>query len=91
MPINKSANPIMNSALVLFLLLGEKNNGNERAITGSIMEYKLKLVLKPSMEINHAVTVVPMFAPNIIPIDSVKEINPAFTKLTNITVVADDD
>ena len=46
---------------------------------------------KPRRETIQAVTVVPMFAPKIIPIDCVKERICAFTKLTTITVVALDD
>ena len=38
-----------------------------------------------------AVTVVPMLAPMITPIDWVNVNNPALTKLTTITVVADED
>jgi hypothetical protein len=47
--------------------------------------------LKPKSEIIHAVNVVPIFAPMITPTDWVKEIKPAFTKLTSITVVAELD
>ena len=47
--------------------------------------------LKPSNEISQAVIVVPIFAPMITPIDSTKLSKPAFTKLTIITVVAEDD
>ena len=39
----------------------------------------------------HAVRVVPKLAPMITPIDSVRVNRPAFTKLTTITVVAEDD
>ena len=49
------------------------------------------LTLNPSKATSHEVIVVPMFAPNITPADSIKESNPAFTKLTVITVVAEDD
>jgi len=38
-----------------------------------------------------AVIVVPIFAPIITPTDAIRDNNPAFTKLTIITVVADDD
>lgn len=47
--------------------------------------------LKPRAEIIHAVTVVPILAPIITPIDWESVNKPAFTKLTTITVVADDD
>lgn len=46
---------------------------------------------KPKNETIHAVTVVPMFAPKMIPMACVKERICAFTKLTTITVVALDD
>ena len=47
--------------------------------------------LKPTAEIIHAVTVVPMFAPMMTPMDCASVIKPALTKLTTITVVALDD
>ena len=47
--------------------------------------------LKPIKEMIQAVTVVPILAPIITPIDSVRLSNPALTKLTTITVVAEDD
>jgi len=47
--------------------------------------------LNPKSEMSHAVTVVPIFAPMITPTDSTKLSKPAFTKLTIITVVAEDD
>ena len=49
------------------------------------------LILKPKNEINQAVTVVPIFAPIITPIDSISDNNPALAKLTTITVVAEED
>ena len=39
----------------------------------------------------HAVTVVPILAPIITPIDWESVRSPAFTKLTTITVVAEED
>lgn len=47
--------------------------------------------LNPRAEINHAVTVVPILAPIMTPMDWVRVSRPAFTKLTTMTVVADDD
>ena len=47
--------------------------------------------LNPKTATSQPVMVVPMFAPNIIPADSTKDSNPAFTKLTAITVLAEDD
>ena len=46
---------------------------------------------KPKSETIHAVTVVPIFAPKIIPIAWVSVMISAFTKLTVITVVAPED
>ena len=40
---------------------------------------------------SHAVMVVPRFAPMMTPMDSVSVSNPALTKLTTSTVVAEDD
>ena len=54
-------------------------------------EIALILTLNPNKEINQAVTVVPTLAPIITPTDSTSVSKPAFTKLTTITVVADDD
>jgi hypothetical protein len=45
----------------------------------------------PMVAIIHPVSVVPRFAPMITPIDSMRVRSWAFTKLTTITVVADDD
>ena len=47
--------------------------------------------LKPSHATSQAVTVVPILAPIITPIACESVSSPAFTKLTTITVVADDD
>jgi hypothetical protein len=47
--------------------------------------------LNPKSDINQAVNVVPILAPIITPTDWVKEIRPALTKLTSITVVAELD
>ena len=47
--------------------------------------------LNPSQETIHAVTVVPILAPMITLIAWASVSNPAFTKLTTITVVALDD
>ena len=45
----------------------------------------------PKNDTIHAVTVVPIFAPKMIPIAWVNERISAFTKLTTITVVAPED
>ena len=49
------------------------------------------LKLNPNSATTHAVTVVPMFAPNITPTDCSSVSSPAFTKETSMTVVAPDD
>lgn len=48
-------------------------------------------ILKPINATSHPVTVVPMFAPKMIPIDCCRVKSPALTKLTSITVVALED
>ena len=60
-------------------------------MANSGMEKAAMLTLKPTAEMIHAVTVVPMLAPMMTPIDCANVIKPAFTKLTTITVVALDD
>ena len=73
----------------LTVLFEENSMGNPKAIIGrAIAEI---FTLKPKMEISHAVKVVPILAPMITPMDSTKESKPAFTKLTTITVVAEED
>lgn len=47
--------------------------------------------LNPNKVMIHAVIVVPMLAPKMTPTDFASGSKPAFTKLTTITVVADDD
>ena len=47
--------------------------------------------LNPKIEMIHAVTVVPILAPIITLMDSANVSRPAFTKLTTITVVAEED
>ena len=57
------------------------------------METKAREVmstLKPRRATNHPVKVVPMLAPRMTPIAWVRPIKPALTKLTTITVVADE-
>ncbi len=71
------------------MLFFEKNNGKLIPIKGN--DKKLRLTLNPSNAIIQAVMVVPIFAPIITPTDAISESRPAFTKLTIITVVADED
>ena len=86
---NINAKPKINSPNDLRELFPEKKSGSPNARRGSANA--AMSTLKPSAEISHAVTVVPMLAPIMTPIDWVSVNNPAFTKLTTITVVADED
>ncbi|MPM46642.1 hypothetical protein SDC9_93347 [bioreactor metagenome] len=57
------------------------------------IETRAKMVistLKPKRATIHPVKVVPMFAPRITPMAWVRPISPAFTKLTTMTVVAEE-
>ena len=65
----------------------ENRSGRLSPIKGS--DISAMLILKPRIEISHAVIVVPTFAPIMIPMDSVRFNRPALTKLTTITVVAE--
>jgi hypothetical protein len=88
-PIKRMAKPINTSAKDFNLLLDEKRRGKPIAMMGS---EKLDIfILKPIIDINQAVIVVPIFAPIITPIASISDSKPAFTKLTTITVVAEED
>ena len=77
--MNKNENPIINSPHDLRELLFENNKGTPKPING-----KAKIVistLNPKRE---------TFAPIMTAIDCPNVINPAFTKLTTITVEADE-
>ena len=86
-PMNSKPKPIINSPQLFRERFPENNRGRQRPIRGK--DISAMLILKPKMEISQAVTVVPTLAPMITPIDSIKLNNPAFTKLTTITVVAE--
>src|SRR6056297_2559731 len=88
-PKKTMAKPIINSPQNLFFLVFENSKGKLIPINGR--EITLISTLKPNSDISQAVTVVPILAPIITPIDSDKANNPALTKLTTITVVAEDD
>jgi len=87
--MNNKANPIITSPQDLFLFRFENINGNPTPISGNAKA--LIFTLKPINDMIHAVTVVPILAPIITPIDSTRDNNPALTKLTTITVVAEED
>ena len=74
----------------MFLLFAEKIRGSPTPNKG-IDIILMENLPKPNKDIIHAVTVVPILAPIITPIDWAKVSKPAFTKLTTITVVADED
>lgn len=79
----------MNSPTDLRLLLPEKMSGRAMARRGRANA--AISTLNPKIEIIQAVTVVPILAPMMTLIDSARVSNPAFTKLTTITVVAEED
>ena len=88
-PIKRKEKPNKNSPILFLLDLLENIIGipiASRGIANAAMS-----TLKPMADITHAVTVVPMLAPIMTPIACARVISPAFTKLTTITVVADDD
>lgn len=66
-----------------------KSSGSARPITGSVMLAMLNL--NPKIDTIQNVVVVPMLAPMIRPTASTTVSSPALTKLTIITVVADED
>ena len=75
--------------MFLLWLFFEMESTNPKAMSGTAnIEMS---ALNPSHETSHAVTVVPMLAPMITLIACARVSRPAFTKLTTITVVADDD
>ncbi len=88
-PIKMMEKPIMTLPQLLFLALLEKSKGSERPIRGNTIA--TMCTLKPRAVINQAVAVVPILEPMTTPMDSATVMSPALTKLTNITVVADDD
>ncbi len=88
-PRNRRPNPNSTSLLSRFRLRLLNISGRAKAI--AVRARRDMFILKPSRATIHPVTVVPIFAPRITPIAWINSIKPAFTKLTTITVVADDD
>lgn len=80
---------MISSPQALRMVFFEKISGNPIPIRGR--ESALMLTLNPKIEIIQAVTVVPILAPRMTPADSVRLRRPAFTKLTTITDVAEED
>ena len=87
--MNRSENPTITSPMDLRRSFLENINSKEKPISGMAM---LAIEnLKPMRETSQAVIVVPILAPIMTEIDSARVSSPAFTKLTTITVVADED
>ena len=79
---------MINSPQLLRIRFAENRSGKLKPIKGS--DRLTMLTLNPRMEINHAVNVVPTLAPMMTPMEPTKSSSPAFTKLTTITVVAEE-
>ncbi len=88
-PRNSNPNPMSISPISFLLNFLTTINTKPMPIAGN--DKALIFTLNPKIATIHPVTVVPMLAPIITPMDCVNWSNPAFTKLTTITVVADDD
>ena len=87
-PINRKAKPMVNSPIDFVLLFLENRSGTARPISGRA---KAEMsTLKPKRAMIQAVNVVPTLAPMITAIDCASVIRPAFTKLTTITVDAEE-
>lgn len=90
-PKNRILRPITNSAHDLNLLFGDNIKGRLKAIKGRVIIEILNPFSNPTRAMIHAVIVVPILAPMIIPADSFSDKRPALTRLTTITVNADED
>ena len=86
--MNRNAKPMVNSPIDFVLLLLENSNGTARPISGSANAEMS--TLKPNRAMIQAVNVVPTLAPIITAIDCARVIRPALTKLTTITVDAEE-
>ena len=87
-PMNRNAKPIPNSPIDFVRLFLEKSNGTDTPINGSANA--AISTLNPKRAIIQAVNVVPTLAPIITAIDCDNVISPAFTKLTTMTVEAEE-
>ena len=87
-PMNRNAKPSRNSPIEFRLLFCDKKKGRAIPIIGNTNSDTF--TLKPNRAITQAVTVVPTLAPIMTAIDWPRLRRPAFTKLTTITVVADE-
>ena len=90
-PTSSKARPIINSPMDFILSFLAKVKMSEMA--PNVIGRLNALVDSPSPKsvIIHAVTVVPILAPMITATAPASDSKPAFTKLTTMTVVADDD
>ena len=79
---------MVNSPIDFVLLLEENSRGTASPIRGSANAEMS--TLKPNRAMTHAVKVVPTLAPMITAMDCARVIRPALTKLTTITVDADE-
>ena len=88
-PMKSKANPKTMSAICLGTRRSSNNSGTARPASGSAKS----LSENPPKDstINQAVIVVPTLVPSSTPTDSRMVSNPAFTKLTSVTVTAELD
>lgn len=89
-PKKRMANPKIASPYKRIFSLDRNIKGKAKANIGRLNSEIENLPI-PNTATIHAVTVVPRFAPIITPTDCSKVIRPALTKLTIITVVAEED
>jgi hypothetical protein len=87
--MNNMAKPMMKVPQFLILSLFAKVKANPKPTSGKAIA--LMLTLNPRIVISQAVIVVPMLAPIITLMDSVRVKREALEKLTTIRVVADED
>ena len=79
---------MVNSPIDFVLLFEENSRGTARPMRGRA---KAEMsTLKPNSAMTHAVKVVPTLAPMITAMDCARVMRPALTKLTTITVDADE-
>ena len=87
-PTYMMANPIMNWPIFFIDAFFEECITNPKAIIGTA---KSAMFTENPRDVIHAVRVVPILAPMITPIAFPRVRSPAFTKLTTMMVVADED
>ena len=87
-PMKRNEKPTRNSPIDFVRPFLENSSGTARPMRGRTNADML--TLNPNRAITHAVNVVPTFAPKITAIDWARVIRPALTKLTTITVDADE-